>query len=73
LQLTNQKSATEETMVDRRTFTTILVGSIVAPRTSFAQSSKAKSVFYSGVGPEHQRLRAFLGCQRRPADENRAA
>ena len=39
-------------MVDRRTFTTILVGSIVAPRASFAQSSKAKSVFYSGVGPE---------------------
>ena len=39
-------------MVDRRTFTTLLVGGIAAPKTTFAQSSKAKNVFYSGVGPE---------------------
>jgi 6-phosphogluconolactonase (cycloisomerase 2 family) len=51
-QVVNQKSATEETMVDRRTFTTLLVGGIAATKTSFAQSLKAKNVFYSAVGPE---------------------
>ena len=39
-------------MVDRRTFTTLLVGGIAAPGASFAQNSKVKNVFYSGVGPE---------------------
>jgi 6-phosphogluconolactonase len=39
-------------MVDRRTFTTLLVGGIAAPMTSFAQSSKAKNVFYASAGPE---------------------
>jgi 6-phosphogluconolactonase len=39
-------------MVDRRTFTALLVGGIAASRASFAQNSKAKNVFYSGVGPE---------------------
>jgi 6-phosphogluconolactonase len=42
----------EETMIDRRTFTTLLVGGIAAPGASLAQSSKAKNVFYAGVGPE---------------------
>jgi hypothetical protein len=37
-------------MVDRRTFTTLLVGGIAAPGASFAQNSKVKNVFYSGVG-----------------------
>jgi 6-phosphogluconolactonase len=48
----NQKTATEETMVDRRAFTALLVGGIAAPMTSFAQSSKAKTVFYASAGPE---------------------
>jgi 6-phosphogluconolactonase len=39
-------------MIDRRTFTTLLVGGIAAPGASLAQSSKAKNVFYAGVGPE---------------------
>jgi 6-phosphogluconolactonase len=39
-------------MLDRRTFTTLLVGGIAAPGASFAQNSKVKNVFYSGVGPE---------------------
>jgi hypothetical protein len=39
-------------MVDRRAFTTLLVGGIAAPGASFAQNSKVKKVFYSGVGPE---------------------
>jgi hypothetical protein len=39
-------------MVDRRTFTTLLVGGIAAPGASFARNSKVKNVFYSGVGPE---------------------
>jgi 6-phosphogluconolactonase len=56
-----QKKATaEEIMVDRRTFTTLLVGGLAAPRASFAQGSKTqsettsmtKNVFYTGVGPE---------------------
>jgi 6-phosphogluconolactonase (cycloisomerase 2 family) len=51
-QAAHQESATEETMVDRRTFTTLLVGGIAAPKASFAQNSKAINVFYSAVGPE---------------------
>ena len=39
-------------MVDRRTFTTLLVGGIAAPKASFAQEAKAKNIFYSAVGPE---------------------
>ncbi len=39
-------------MVDRRTFTTLLAGTIAAPAGSFAQNSAAKQVFYSAVGPE---------------------
>jgi hypothetical protein len=37
-------------MVDRRTFTTLVVGGVAAPKASFAQNSKAVNVFYSGVG-----------------------
>jgi 6-phosphogluconolactonase len=39
-------------MVDRRTFTALLAGTIAAPKVSFAQSAKAKTVFYSAIGPE---------------------
>lgn len=39
-------------MVDRRTFTTLLAGAIVAPKAAFAQNTMAKTVFYSAVGPE---------------------
>jgi len=39
-------------MVDRRTFTTLLAGTIAATHASFAQKSAAKHVFYSAVGPE---------------------
>src|SRR3984885_11241382 len=40
-------------MVDRRTFTALLAGTIVAPRASFGQSSMtAKNVFYASTGPE---------------------
>jgi 6-phosphogluconolactonase len=39
-------------MVDRRTFTTLLVGGIAAPKASFTRSSKAKSVFYASAGPK---------------------
>jgi 6-phosphogluconolactonase len=39
-------------MVDRRTFTALLVGGIAAPKASFAQSAATKNVFYSAVGPE---------------------
>src|SRR5882724_6820140 len=40
------------TMIDRRTFTTLLVGGIATPKASLAQSAKAKNVFYASVGPE---------------------
>jgi len=39
-------------MIDRRTFTTLLVGGIATPKASLAQSAKAKNVFYASVGPE---------------------
>jgi 6-phosphogluconolactonase (cycloisomerase 2 family) len=49
----SKESATEEAMVvDRRTFTALLVGGIAAPKASFAQNSKGKNVFYAAVGPE---------------------
>jgi 6-phosphogluconolactonase len=39
-------------MLNRRTFTTLLAGTIAAPRASFAQNSMTKNVFYSAIGPE---------------------
>jgi 6-phosphogluconolactonase len=39
-------------MVDRRTFATLLAAAIAAPKTTFAQSSPMRNVFYSAVGPE---------------------
>ena len=40
-------------MVDRRTFTALLAGTIVAPRASFGQSSMTtRNVFYASAGPE---------------------
>ena len=39
-------------MVDRRTFTALLAGTIAAPRTSLAQNSAGRQAFYSAVGPE---------------------
>ena len=39
-------------MVDRRTFTTLLLGGIAAPKVSFARDSNAKNVFYASLGPE---------------------
>lgn len=39
-------------MVDRRSFTTPLAGTVAAPQASFAQNSPARHLFYSAVGPE---------------------
>lgn len=39
-------------MLDHRTFTTLLLGGIAAPKVSLAADSKAKSKFYASVGPE---------------------
>ena len=39
-------------MVDRRTFTSLLVGAIAAPEASLAQGFKAENVFYASAGPE---------------------
>ena len=43
-------------MIDRRTFTTLLAGSVAAPglgsTVSWGQGSKGKTVFYSAVGGE---------------------
>ncbi len=39
-------------MVDRRTFTTLLAGSLAAPRMSFGQGAAPKCVFYSAIGRE---------------------
>src|SRR5271170_5561372 len=39
-------------MVDRRTFTTLLAGSIAAPTWAFGKTMQTKNVFYSAVGPE---------------------
>lgn len=39
-------------MVDRRTFTTLLAGTIAAPTLAFGKSMTSKNVFYSAIGPE---------------------
>jgi len=39
-------------MLDRRTFTALVAATVAAPRTTFAQSSTMRNVFYSAVGPE---------------------
>jgi 6-phosphogluconolactonase len=39
-------------MVDRRTFTTLLAGTIAAPTLAFGKNMTSKNVFYSAVGPE---------------------
>jgi 6-phosphogluconolactonase len=39
-------------MIDRRTFTALLAGSLAAPRLSWAQAPRAKAVFYASVGGE---------------------
>ena len=39
-------------MVDRRTFTALLAGSLAAPTLAFGKTMTSKNVFYSAVGPE---------------------
>jgi len=39
-------------MIDRRTFTALLAGTLAAPKATFAQDSMTRNVFYSAVGPE---------------------
>src|SRR5438552_15376124 len=48
----HKSQAGDAHIMDRRTFATLLVGSIAVPRSSWepAQSAKAKTVFYSSVG-----------------------
>src|SRR6201994_1363992 len=39
-------------MVDRRTFTALLAGTIAAPTLAFGKTMTSRNVFYSAVGPE---------------------
>jgi 6-phosphogluconolactonase len=39
-------------MVDRRTFTTLLAGTIAAPTLAFGKTMTSRNVFYSAVGPQ---------------------
>jgi 6-phosphogluconolactonase (cycloisomerase 2 family) len=39
-------------MMTRRTFSTLLAGSVAAPSLSWGQAAKGKTALYSGVGPE---------------------
>jgi 6-phosphogluconolactonase (cycloisomerase 2 family) len=38
-------------MIDRRTFTALLAGTVAAPRTAWSQTMPHKAVFYASVGP----------------------
>jgi 6-phosphogluconolactonase len=38
-------------MIDRRTFTALLAGTLATPRTAWSQPMPSKAVFYSSVGP----------------------
>jgi len=42
----------EIAMINRRTFGALLAGAVAAPRSAWSQSVTAKSVYYTGVGPE---------------------
>src|SRR5215216_4517341 len=39
-------------MIDRRTFSALLAGTVAMPAVTWGQSPKAKTVFYASVGPE---------------------
>ena len=39
-------------MINRRTFGALLAGAVAAPRMAWSQSVTAKTVYYTGVGPE---------------------
>ncbi len=39
-------------MVDRRTFTALLAGTIAAPTLAFGKTMTSRNVFYSAIGPE---------------------
>src|ERR1700751_2837312 len=38
-------------MIDRRTFTALLAGTVAAPRAAWSQTMPHKAVFYASVGP----------------------
>src|ERR1700751_3008347 len=38
-------------MIDRRTFTAFLAGTVAAPRVAWSQTMPHKAVFYASVGP----------------------
>jgi 6-phosphogluconolactonase len=39
-------------MIDRRTFAALLAGTVAAPKCAWSQAVTAKTVYYTGVGPE---------------------
>jgi 6-phosphogluconolactonase (cycloisomerase 2 family) len=39
-------------MINRRTFAALLAGTVAAPKSAWSQSVTAKTVYYTGVGPE---------------------
>jgi 6-phosphogluconolactonase (cycloisomerase 2 family) len=39
-------------MLDRRTFSALLAGTVAVPRTAWSQAMTGKSVYYASVGPE---------------------
>jgi 6-phosphogluconolactonase (cycloisomerase 2 family) len=39
-------------MIDRRTFTTLLAGTVAAPNMSWGQGANGKTVYFASVGPE---------------------
>jgi 6-phosphogluconolactonase (cycloisomerase 2 family) len=42
----------EETMLDRRSFSALLAGAALAPKSAWAQAAGAKTVLYSSAGPD---------------------
>src|SRR2546428_10950951 len=47
-----QKESGGKPMIDRRTFSALLAGTVAAPRTVWSQAVTAKTVFYASGGPE---------------------
>src|SRR5882762_286077 len=49
---TTNRRQEEMLMIDRRTFTTLLAGSVAAPNMSWGQGTKGKTVYFASVGAE---------------------
>ena len=49
-------------MIDRRTFAALFAGAFAAPRLSWGEELKGKTVFYASIGPGADPVRSRCRC-----------